>query len=275
MEELTDVRYEVDDGLAGIVIERPERLNAFRARTIDELIACFTRAWASPDVGVVCLTGAGDRAFCTGGDQKQRGDGGLRAVELGPVRGRAATRAHPRHPQAGDRGGQRLRDRGRACPARHLRPHDRRRHRPLRPDRPARGRVRRRLRHRLPGARDRREARPRGLDALPAVRRGDRGALGPGQHGRPGRRAARRGPPLGRRHPRAVPHRASSSSRSTSTPSNSRASASSRSAASACSSTAARRPRASRPSRRSAAPTSRLTARGRRRSGAPSINVPL
>ena len=69
MEELTDVRYEVEDGLAWITIDRPERLNAFRAHTVDELIACFTRAWASSDVGVVCLTGAGDRAFCTGGDQ--------------------------------------------------------------------------------------------------------------------------------------------------------------------------------------------------------------
>ena len=76
MEELTDVRYEVEDGLAWIVIDRPERLNAFRARTIDELIACFTRAWASPEVGVVSLTGAGDRAFCTGGDQKQRAETG-------------------------------------------------------------------------------------------------------------------------------------------------------------------------------------------------------
>src|SRR5207237_3793480 len=56
--------------------DRPDRLTAFRARTVDELIACFTRAWASPDVGVVCLTGAGDRAFCAGGDQKQRAETG-------------------------------------------------------------------------------------------------------------------------------------------------------------------------------------------------------
>src|SRR5438094_5119490 len=51
-------------------------MNAFRARTVDELIACFKRAWASADVGVVCLTGAGERAFCTGGDQKQRAETG-------------------------------------------------------------------------------------------------------------------------------------------------------------------------------------------------------
>src|SRR5690242_21773732 len=76
MPELTDVRYEVEDGLATITINRPDRLNAFRARTVDELIACFKRAWAAGDVGVVCLTGAGDRAFSTGGDQKQRAETG-------------------------------------------------------------------------------------------------------------------------------------------------------------------------------------------------------
>jgi 2-ketocyclohexanecarboxyl-CoA hydrolase len=76
MEELTDVRYEVDQGLATITIDRPERMNAFRGRTVDELIACFKRAWADPQTGVVCLTGAGDRAFCTGGDQKQRAESG-------------------------------------------------------------------------------------------------------------------------------------------------------------------------------------------------------
>jgi 2-ketocyclohexanecarboxyl-CoA hydrolase len=76
MEELTDVRYEVERGLAWITIDRPERMNAFRARTIDELIRCMKRAWASPEVGVVCLTGAGDRAFCSGGDQKQRAETG-------------------------------------------------------------------------------------------------------------------------------------------------------------------------------------------------------
>src|SRR3954467_8685201 len=72
MNDLTDVRYEVEDGLAWITIDRPDRHNAFRARTVDEVIACCKRAWAGPDVGVVCLTGAGDRAFSTGGDQKQR-----------------------------------------------------------------------------------------------------------------------------------------------------------------------------------------------------------
>jgi 2-ketocyclohexanecarboxyl-CoA hydrolase len=76
MDDLTDVRYEVEQGLAWITIDRPERMNAFRAHTVDELIRCLKRAWASADVGVVCLTGAGDRAFCTGGDQKQRAETG-------------------------------------------------------------------------------------------------------------------------------------------------------------------------------------------------------
>jgi len=74
--ELTDTRYELDNGLAWITIDRPDRLNAFRARTVDELIHLFTRAWADQQVGVIALTGAGDRAFSAGGDQKQRAETG-------------------------------------------------------------------------------------------------------------------------------------------------------------------------------------------------------
>src|SRR5919197_2255188 len=76
MGEMEDVLYQVDRGLASITINRPDRLNAFRGRTVDELIHCFKRAWASAEVGVVCLTGSGDRAFSTGGDQKQRAETG-------------------------------------------------------------------------------------------------------------------------------------------------------------------------------------------------------
>jgi naphthoate synthase len=72
LEDFTDVTYEVDNGLAWITINRPDRYNAFRARTVDELVFAFKRAWASDEVGVVALTGAGDKAFCAGGDQKQR-----------------------------------------------------------------------------------------------------------------------------------------------------------------------------------------------------------
>src|SRR6516164_3258344 len=76
MHEFTDVTYEVQDGLAWITINRPERYNSFRARTVDELVMAFKRAWASDEVGVIALTGAGDKAFCTGGDQKQRKETG-------------------------------------------------------------------------------------------------------------------------------------------------------------------------------------------------------
>ena len=75
-EELTDTAYEVDAGLAWVTIDRAERLNAFRGRTIDEVTALIKRAWADPAVGVIALTGAGDRAFCVGGDQKQRAETG-------------------------------------------------------------------------------------------------------------------------------------------------------------------------------------------------------
>jgi len=72
LSELTDVRYEVDSGLAWIVIDRPERLNSFRGRTVVELTEAFQRAWDDPAVGVVALTGVGERAFCVGHDQKEQ-----------------------------------------------------------------------------------------------------------------------------------------------------------------------------------------------------------
>src|SRR6266498_4552686 len=72
MDDFTDVTYEVENGLAWITINRPDRYNSFRAKTVDELVLAFKRAWGSDEVGVIALTGAGDKAFCTGGDQKQR-----------------------------------------------------------------------------------------------------------------------------------------------------------------------------------------------------------
>jgi 2-ketocyclohexanecarboxyl-CoA hydrolase len=76
LENFTDVTYEVDNGLAWITINRPDRYNSFRARTVDELVMAFKAAWNDPEVGVVALTGAGEKAFCTGGDQKQRMESG-------------------------------------------------------------------------------------------------------------------------------------------------------------------------------------------------------
>ena len=71
-----DVIYEKADGIARITINRPERRNAFRPPTLAELRDAFARARDDLDVGSIILTGAGDEAFCSGGDQKIRGDDG-------------------------------------------------------------------------------------------------------------------------------------------------------------------------------------------------------
>ena len=72
MSALEDVLYETRNGVAWITINRPERLNAFRMRTIEDLISAFRRSWSDPEAGAVVLTGAGEKAFCAGGDQKER-----------------------------------------------------------------------------------------------------------------------------------------------------------------------------------------------------------
>jgi naphthoate synthase len=74
-----DIRYEKKDGVAWITIDRPEVRNAFRTRTVAELTDAFTDAKFDGSVGVVVLTGEGDRAFCSGGDQKERGGEGYAA----------------------------------------------------------------------------------------------------------------------------------------------------------------------------------------------------
>jgi len=72
----TDVVYETGEGIAKITINRPEVRNAFRPQTIFELMDAFAAARDDRGVGVVILTGAGDLAFCSGGDQRVRGDAG-------------------------------------------------------------------------------------------------------------------------------------------------------------------------------------------------------
>lgn len=64
-----DILYEVKDGVATITINRPDKYNAFRAQTCEELIHAFHSAGWDRSVGVIVLTGAGNKAFCTGGDQ--------------------------------------------------------------------------------------------------------------------------------------------------------------------------------------------------------------
>jgi naphthoate synthase len=67
----TDIRFEVSDAVATLTINRADRLNAFRGRTVEELIHALKAAWVDSNVACVILTGAGDRAFCVGGDQKE------------------------------------------------------------------------------------------------------------------------------------------------------------------------------------------------------------
>lgn len=72
-----DIRYELaEEGIAKITIQRPEVRNAFRPQTVNELIRAFQEVREDPSVGVIILTGEGPDAFCSGGDQRVRGDKG-------------------------------------------------------------------------------------------------------------------------------------------------------------------------------------------------------
>jgi dihydroxynaphthoic acid synthetase len=75
-EKFEDILYQVDGPAAIVTINRPHRYNAFRGQTVEELIAAFRLAWAEVSVRAVILTGAGDKAFCSGGDVKQRAETG-------------------------------------------------------------------------------------------------------------------------------------------------------------------------------------------------------
>ncbi len=74
--EYEDIIYEKAEGIARITINRTEVRNAFRPKTVFEMREAFDDAHDDPAVGVVLLTGAGDKAFCSGGDQRVRGHGG-------------------------------------------------------------------------------------------------------------------------------------------------------------------------------------------------------
>jgi len=71
-----DILYEKADGIAKVTINRPDVRNAFRPLTVREMMEAFDDAREDPEVGVVILTGAGDEAFCSGGDQRVRGAAG-------------------------------------------------------------------------------------------------------------------------------------------------------------------------------------------------------
>ncbi len=74
--EFTDILYHKAEGIAKITINRPEVRNAFRPQTVDEMIGALQDARNDNAIGVIILTGQGDLAFCSGGDQKIRGNAG-------------------------------------------------------------------------------------------------------------------------------------------------------------------------------------------------------
>jgi naphthoate synthase len=76
--EYEDIWYDTMDGIAKITINRPEVRNAFRPTTLFELSDAFNQSRDDPEIGVIILTGAGTEAFCSGGDQRIRGDDGYR-----------------------------------------------------------------------------------------------------------------------------------------------------------------------------------------------------
>ena len=85
--EYEDIRYETAEGIAKITIDRPEVRNAFRPETVIELADAFDRARENLDVGVIILTGEGPDAFCSGGDQRVRGNSGYEADDEAAKRG--------------------------------------------------------------------------------------------------------------------------------------------------------------------------------------------
>ncbi|KPV43696.1 1,4-dihydroxy-2-naphthoyl-CoA synthase [Alicyclobacillus ferrooxydans] len=76
VKDYQDIIYEKADGIARITINRPEVHNAFRPETVQEMIDAFTLVRDDPETGVVLFTGKGEKAFCSGGDQRVRGHGG-------------------------------------------------------------------------------------------------------------------------------------------------------------------------------------------------------
>ncbi|MFQ6007730.1 MAG: 1,4-dihydroxy-2-naphthoyl-CoA synthase [Candidatus Zixiibacteriota bacterium] len=74
----TDIKYHKAEGIAKITINRPQVRNAFRPLTVNEMSQALTDAREDPAVGVIILTGEGDKAFCSGGDQRIRGESGYK-----------------------------------------------------------------------------------------------------------------------------------------------------------------------------------------------------
>lgn len=74
--EFKEIIFEKREGVAKVIINRPKRFNAFTGLTLEEMVLAFQDAWADKSIGVVVLTGSGDKAFCTGGDLQTKDEDG-------------------------------------------------------------------------------------------------------------------------------------------------------------------------------------------------------
>jgi hypothetical protein len=178
-----DILYEIKEGVATITINRPDKYNAFRAQTCEEMIDAFLKAGWNKKVGVIVLTGAGYQSLL----HRRRSVGPRRALRRTrrhrPAAGRIAKR-DPRRAQAGHRQGARLRHRRRPRPGAAVRFDAGRRIGQIRPSRPQGRFGRSRFRHRLHGAGDRRKEGAGSLVSVPPVHGGGSGADGLGEQGR-------------------------------------------------------------------------------------------
>ncbi len=95
--EYQDIRYEKWEGIAKVTINRPEVRNAFRPQTLFELSGAFEDVREDPEIGVAILTGQGDQAFCSGGDQRVRGNAGYVGADGVPLAGYAIGGGHVLH----------------------------------------------------------------------------------------------------------------------------------------------------------------------------------
>ena len=158
MADFQDILYDKHQrvrGAAWITINRPQAMNSFTGDTLTEMAQAMDDASSDPEIGVIVITGAGDRAFCPGGDVRW----------------------------------QRLLDRRRQPPGLLLRLHDRLRKRDVHAGRPACRQPRLGLHRREPHARGRREEGKGDVDDLPALQRKGGAGDGPRQHGRRSRGA--------------------------------------------------------------------------------------
>ena len=109
-----DIIYEKTGGVAFVTINRPQTRNAFRDVTLHEMITALTDAWGDGRIGVVVLRGAGGKAFCSGGDLKEKKKGRGREKRWLP-RSRGLhlppSLSNKKHTEAGHSSGKRLRHR--------------------------------------------------------------------------------------------------------------------------------------------------------------------